>query len=110
MEKMKQEGFRNMLRSEFKKYNVACIQAFLNRDISPLFSNLKELSKLVLDNFNPMIPSGFKNLWKQGIETNAYYLKLCGSGGGGYVLGFTQDFEKAQSMLNEHELEVIYRF
>jgi len=110
MEKMKHEGFRNMLRSEFKKYNDACIQAFLNRDISPLFSNLKELSKLVLDNFNPMIPSGFKNLWKQGIETNAYYLKLCGSGGGGYVLGFTQDFEKAQSMLNEHELEVIYRF
>lgn len=110
MEKMKQEGFRNMLRSEFKKYNDACIQSFLKRDITPLFSNLKELSKLVLDNFTPMIPSVFRNLWKQGIETNAYYLKLCGSGGGGFILGFTQDFDKAQELLKDHDLEVIYRF
>ena len=110
MEKMKQEGFRNMLRSEFKKYNDACIQSFLKRDITPLFSNLKELSKLVLDNFTPMIPSVFRKLWKQGIDTNAYYLKLCGSGGGGFILGFTQDLDKAQELLKDHEIEVIYRF
>ena len=24
----------------------------------------------------------------KGIKTNEYYLKLCGSGGGGYILGF----------------------
>lgn len=110
MEKMKHEGFRNMLRSEFKKYNDACIQSFLKRDITPLFTNLKELSKLVLDNFTPMIPTVFRNLWKQGIDTNAYYLKLCGSGGGGFILGFTQDLDKAQELLKDHELEVIYRF
>tara|TARA_Y100000782_G_scaffold115237_1_gene156117 strand:- start:3552 stop:4493 length:942 start_codon:yes stop_codon:yes gene_type:complete len=110
MEKMKHDGFRNMLRSEFKKYNDACIQAFIDRDISPLFTNLKELSKLVLDNFKPMIPSVFHNLWKQGIDTNAYYLKLCGSGGGGFILGFTKDLNKAKELLKDHDLEVIYRF
>lgn len=30
----------------------------------------------------------------KGIQTNDYYLKLCGSGGGGYILGFTEDYEK----------------
>ena len=57
-----------------------------------------------------MIPSQFHKLWKKGIDTNAYYLKLCGSGGGGYILGFTQDYEKAKAALSGHKLEVVYSF
>ncbi|MCB9261447.1 MAG: mevalonate kinase [Flavobacteriales bacterium] len=110
MEKMKNEGFRNMLKQEFKKYNDACIQAFLKRDIKPLFSNIKQLSKLLLNNFSPMIPAVFHKLWKEGIESNAYYLKLCGSGGGGYFLGFTQNLDEAQKRLKDYELEVVFTF
>lgn len=110
MEKMKHEGFRNMLKQEFKKYNDACIQAFLKRDIKPLFSNLKELSSLLLKNFSPMIPTFFHKLWKEGIDSNAYYLKLCGSGGGGYFLGFTQDLEEARKRLKDYQLEVVFTF
>ena len=110
MEKMKQKGFRNMLREEFTKYNDACINAFLNKDISPLFTNLKKLSKLLLDNFKPMIPSVFHNMWKEGIDSNAYYLKLCGSGGGGYFLGFTRDLEEAKKRLHKYDLEVVFTF
>ena len=46
----------------------------------------------------------------KGIETNAYYLKLCGSGGGGFILGFTEDYEKAEKALKDYPLEVVYRF
>ena len=108
MERCKEEGFRTMLKKEFKKYNDACIHAFLDRDVQPLMSNVKELSKVLLAHFKPMIPSVFHKLWKDGIDSNAYYLKLCGSGGGGFILGFTDDFEKASSMLNEYELSRIY--
>lgn len=110
MERMKQEGFRNMIRQEFKKYNDACIQAFLNRDMRPLFSNMRKLSTLVFEHFSPMIPGSVQEAWKKGIESNDYYLKLCGSGGGGFVLGFTKDLEKAKSRLQGHHLEVIYSF
>ena len=65
---------------------------------------------MVLDNFKPMIPQQFHKLWKQGIETNDYYLKLCGSGGGGYILGFTQDLNKAKESLKDYKLEVVYNF
>jgi mevalonate kinase len=57
-----------------------------------------------------MIPDQFEALWKKGIETNAYYLKLCGSGGGGFVLGFTEDMEEAGKLLKGHNLKVIHRF
>jgi mevalonate kinase len=110
MENMKQEGFRTMLKTQFTKHTDACVEDFLKGNISSLFGNMKQLSKVVLNNFKPMIPEQFHKLWKQGIETNNYYLKLCGSGGGGYILGFTEDYEKAQKALKDYKLEVVYNF
>ena len=110
MEKMKQEGFRNMLKDQFIKHTDACVEDFVNGNVKSLFGNLKQLSHVVLDNFKPMIPAKFHELWEKGIESNDYYLKLCGSGGGGYILGFTQDFDKAKSALKDYQLEVVYNF
>ncbi|TVZ52915.1 mevalonate kinase [Dokdonia sp. Hel_I_53] len=110
MENMKQDGFRSMLKNQFVKHTDACVEDFLNGDVKSLFGNVKQLSKVVLNNFKPMIPAQFHKLWKQGIESNDYYLKLCGSGGGGYMLGFTEDLEKAQKALKGYQLEVVYTF
>jgi mevalonate kinase len=65
---------------------------------------------VVLNHFKPMIPKKFHQIWASGIESNAYYLKLCGSGGGGYILGFTENIAKAQKALSGHKLEVVYTF
>jgi mevalonate kinase len=110
MENMKQEGFRKMLKNQFIKHTDACVDDFLKGDIKSLFRNTKQLSKVVLNHFKPMIPQHFHELWKKGLETNDYYLKLCGSGGGGYILGFTEDMERAQKSLSDYKLEVVYNF
>ncbi len=110
MEKLKDQGFRTMLKSQFIKYTDACVENFLGGDIKSLFANTKQLSKVVLGNFKPMIPEQFHNLWQQGIDSNDYYLKLCGSGGGGYILGFTENLEKAKHSLKDYKLEVVYQF
>lgn len=110
MENMKNEGFRNMLKNQFIKHTDACVDDFLRGDIKSLFKNTKQLSKVVLSHFKPMIPQQFHELWKKGLETNDYYLKLCGSGGGGYILGFAQDIEKAKQALKAYKLEVVYSF
>ncbi len=110
MESMKQEGFRKMIKNQFIKHTDACVDDFLKGDIKSLFGNTKKLSKVVLNHFKPMIPQEFHELWKNGIDTNDYYLKLCGSGGGGYILGFTEDIEKAKSSLVGYKLEVVYNF
>lgn len=109
-EKMKTEGFRKTLKEEFIRYNNACIESFLKKDINPLFKNLKNLSVWAFEHFKPMIPESIYKIWKKGIDSNAYYLKLCGSGGGGYILGFTKDYAKAEKMLKGFHKEVIYRF
>lgn len=109
-EKMKTEGFRKTLKEEFIRYNNACIDTFLKKEMSPFFQNLKKLSVWAYDHFKPMIPENLYKAWKKGLDTNAYYLKLCGSGGGGYILGFTKDYSKAEKMLEGFQKEVIYRF
>jgi len=110
MENLKDQGFRTMLKSQFIKYTDACVENFLGGDIKSLFANTKQLSKVVLGNFKPMIPEQFHNLWQQGLDSNDYYLKLCGSGGGGYILGFTENLEKAKKSLKDYNLEVVYQF
>ncbi|MCB0438247.1 MAG: mevalonate kinase [Mangrovimonas sp.] len=110
MENMKHDGFRKMLKDQFIKHTDACVEDFLKGDVKSLFSNTKKLSKVVLNHFKPMIPQQFHELWQKGLETNDYYLKLCGSGGGGYILGFAQDIEKAKTALKDYKLEVVYNF
>jgi len=110
MEKMKNEGFRQTLKTEFIKYTDACVHDFLQGNVKSLFGNLKQLSATVYQNFKPMIPTHMMDIWQKGIETNDYYLKLCGSGGGGYILGFTEDFEKTKQALKDYKLQVVYRF
>ncbi|REG89806.1 mevalonate kinase [Winogradskyella sediminis] len=110
MESMKNEGFRSMLKDQFIKHTDACVDDFLKGDMKSLFKNTKQLSKVVLNNFKPMIPAQFHELWKKGLETNEYYLKLCGSGGGGYILGFTENIDIARKALKGQKLEVVYNF
>ncbi len=110
LNRCKEEGFRNMIRNQFKKYNDASIDAFLKQDGKSLLANVKGLSKIALEHFKPMIPKLYHKLWQEGIDSNAYYLKLCGSGGGGFILGFTEDIDKAKEKLNNYKLDVIYNF
>ena len=110
MKKMKDEGFRKMLNAKFIKYTNSCVDSFLKGDLKNLFKNTKILSGIVFENFKPMIPNKFHKIWKTGIESGSYFLKLCGSGGGGYILGFAPDIEKAKKDLSGYNLEVVYRF
>ncbi len=110
LERCKEEGFRKMLKEKFKKYNDASINAFLNNEGKSLLKNVKALSKVLFEHFQPMIPKLYRQLWKDGIESNAYYLKLCGSGGGGFILGFTEDIDTAKNKLSDYQLDVIHRF
>ena len=110
MNKMKEQVFRKIFHEKFIKHTESCIEHFLKGDVRALLTDVKELSKTALRHFGQMIPETFHYLWQKGIDTNAYYLKLCGSGGGGYIMGFTQDFEKVKRLLKNYRLELVCKF
>jgi len=60
-----------------------------------------------LNNFEHMILEPFKEVWESGLKTGNYNLKLCGAGGGGFLLGFTKNFDATKKELNERNFEII---
>ena len=109
IEKMKSSKFSQIIFKDFIKFSENCIDDFLNENHDSFFRNIKILSSLVLQNFNKMIPNSLFQFWKEGINTDNYYLKLCGSGGGGYFLGFTKDFKSVKKIFKDYPLEVVYK-
>ena len=108
--KMEDENFNYMMKNQFIKYSKTCINEFLKGNINSMFNSIKILSEITLKNFQPMIPNKFTKLWDEGIRTDNYFFKLCGSGGGGFILGFTLDLERTFKNLKDYKKEIIYKF
>lgn len=53
-----------------------------------LWEALREISSFQLAHFQPMIPESIRPVWEQGLNDGNHCMKLCGSGGGGYVMVF----------------------
>jgi mevalonate kinase len=83
------------------------IEAFLSRDNKNLFEQVRLISRFQYEYFQKMIPNAFNPVWELGLFSNIYSLKLCGAGGGGFILGFTADWKTTQEVLKDYELEVV---
>lgn len=107
MQQMEKPTYREFVDKQLKPFANNCIHAFLEGDTETLFGYLKKLSHFQFKHFKPMIPSLFNKQWKQGLESGDYYLKLCGAGGGGFILGFTRDMDKTREQFKGQKLEVL---
>ncbi len=107
VEKCKQEKYFRIIKNEFIPANNNCIKTLINGQLDEFFGYLEQLSDLQMRFMNPMIPYLFQEHWKHGLKTKDYFLKLCGSGGGGYLLGYTRDFDNARKYFKENEIEMV---
>ena len=44
------------------------------------------------------------------VNSDDYFLKLCGSGGGGFILGFSSNLGKSQELLKDYNLKVVLTY
>lgn len=109
LEKCKQEEFKNICKDELMVYNDNCINYFLKGDSEKLLIELKKVSQFQFEHFQPMIPPLYRQIWQYGLESDKYYLKLCGAGGGGFILGFTPHFNAIRTALTDYQLRVVYK-
>jgi mevalonate kinase len=100
-------GFYKRLNNEYIPLNNACITAIIDGNIKDFIRNLVAISIFQLQEFTPMIPESLMPIWKTGIESKEYYLKLCGAGGGGYLLGFAKDLNMVLRKFADRGLETV---
>ncbi|MFT5834655.1 MAG: mevalonate kinase [Cognaticolwellia sp.] len=107
LEKLKNENFSTSFEMEWCVYNEAIIEAFLNQNHIDFFENIHLLSQFQYNHLSRMIPDDFVEIWKNGLESQLYTIKLCGAGGGGFLLGFTEDWEATKKVLRVSGFELI---
>ncbi len=98
---MKNIELNKQIKNEYITLLKSMIKSFLTIDLSSIEDELKLLSIMQLGYFTKMIPGDIEPIMREGIEKKEYYLKLCGSGGGGFMLGF--------SFMNKYELSTVFR-
>jgi mevalonate kinase len=99
------QGCANVLT---KEVNFA-IDAVAKGEVTNLFHHLWLISKFQWDFFPEMIPTQMRGIWTKGLESGDYILKLCGAGGGGFLLGYSEkyDLQGMQTLINSHELRYL---
>lgn len=100
-------SFYSRFNKELIPANNNCIQAMEDGDVNRLFHHLPVLSEFFYEHFTPMIPVDFQKIWQHGLSTGDFYLKLCGSGGGGFLLGFSKKLTAAQKYFKAAGIEII---
>ena len=71
------------------------------------FTSIRRLVLLQLELFEEMIPLTIVPLIEYGIENDLFYLKLCGSGGGGYFLGFTKYITATETYFKDTGYQIL---
>lgn len=107
MERIKDPVFKKPISETLVPLNNKCIHNLLSGKTDDLLKNVKQVSQFTLNKFIPMIPPHITSIWKEGLITDAYSLKLCGSGGGGMMLGFTKDLQNAEKALINFNVQKI---
>ena len=107
LNKLNDASYKKSFENNFIKSTNNCIDFFLKNDSINLFSEMKSLSASTLNLFNRMIPESFKNLWLFCLDSKDVALKLCGSGGGGYIIGYSIDLKKTKKELVNHNIKLI---
>jgi mevalonate kinase len=110
LEKCKHPDYEKLISTVLAPITNRCIDSFLKSDSGSLYEFFRELSDFQYRHFGPMIPNLFTDIWAKGLETEKFYLKLCGAGGGGFLLGMTSNFKESKEALSEHEIRPLFYF
>ena len=104
LEKCKNDHYFSRLQSEYIPDVDDAISAFLSQNVNVLFEKIHTIGYYQFKYFLEMIPADFRTIWLDGLASDYFKLKLCGAGGGGFLLGITFDFEKTKQELKDYNL------
>ena len=102
-EQRENADFLNHFQTEYLPCVKTCIDTMVSGNKELFFNSLKQLTQGQLQFLRPMITENTLSLFEADYDFN-FGVKISGSGGGGYVLGFTNDVAKAADLLKDFEV------
>ena len=105
MEQYRQSEFKEKIDCEYIPIINQTISAVIAGDFGSFETFMAKYSRFQLSNFEKMIPVVMRKYFEYGIETGDFYLKLCGSGGGGYMLAISRNQLETEAYFNVNHLD-----
>jgi len=102
-EQRENPDFLNHFQTEYQPCVKTCIDTMISGDNELFFKSLKQLTQGQLQFLRPMITDNTLGLFTSDYDFH-FGVKISGSGGGGYVLGFTDDVQRASNLLTDFEV------
>lgn len=97
-------AFANKVDEEIIPLTNDIINDFLNNNLQNTYSKIEQLSALHLENFKFLILEKHLSIWEKALKNKDFFLKICGAGGGGFMLGFCKDKSKVLEVFDESEV------
>ncbi len=101
------QEFKTAFENQFIPSNNACIDSLLNGDAENFFLNLEQLIRFQVYHFHQMIPIGFHRVISHALCSKVY-IKLLGSGGGGFLLVFADSKERLEKWAAKEKISIDY--
>jgi len=99
LNKMEDPDFRMGFRQDFLPANNGAVDAFLSGQTDKLFHCLRRITRFQLQHFSEMIPASFIEIIESLMDQDIY-VKLLGSGGGGFLLAFVPEEKDNCQIIN----------
>lgn len=91
LQKYEERDFQAKVKKDLIPANEAAIDALLAGNAAELWSSFQAISSFEYSHFLEMIPTSILPLWEEGLTRGDFALKLCGAGGGGFMLGLAKN-------------------
>lgn len=90
----------------------AMLDAWLSGSTAQFMKNLRTVSSWQLKYMQPMLPESklLTDWWGSELNQEHTFFKICGAGGGGFLLGFTFQPEYVINFARQHHLKIVFPF
>ncbi len=96
--------FKDLCTTQLVPKNNIAIAAFLEGHWPNLMRSVADISQFQYEHLSMLIPESFMNLWQKTLLHPNLKLKICGAGGGGFILVFTDKKSILKTFFEGYEL------
>jgi len=107
---LQEENFLATIKQDLVPDVSKAIDHLQSENWDALFDTVHDISMFQYKYFKEMILPDFQDLWLRSLSSDLYKLKLCGAGGGGFILGVSQDYLAAKKQMRGYKLTKINPF
>jgi mevalonate kinase len=103
---LQQTAYRHRVEQVWVPAHLAAMEAWVCGETAMFWPALRTLSQIQFELADFLIPEAMKPIWIEGLLNDRFILKLCGAGGGGFILGFERPQVDTQRL--HPEASIVY--